>query len=370
MKYFIGILLLFVGHMLHAQERFVSAGHEAFYYSGRVDLSQSDVARFDWPGVSVNFQFTGETLDLCLNGGERNYFNVFIDGLLHEVMHVPADTVYPVRGINGQGWHSCRIQKRTEGEMGMVVFKGVHLEKEAQIRSVEHQQWRKIEFIGNSITCGYGTEGKLPEEDFLPETENINKSYAFIAARAFKAECYVTAHSGLGVVRNYGDKEPISTKLATLPNRYHQVFDMDTSLAWDFSQWQPDAVVINLGTNDYSTDVAPEKSVFVQRYLRFIKQLRDCYGDIPVFCVNGPMRDEPAYSNVKEVVEIARSVYGDKHIYFIGIPASLLNKSSDLGSDYHPSYRGQLKMARHIIPTIANVMNWEFDDSEYEALSY
>ncbi len=370
MKCLVVVFLMIIGQVANAQWQFVSAHDDALYYSGRIDRVHPEQVSFDWPGVSIHFQFTGEVLELCLDGGERNYFNIFIDGSLHEVMHVPNDTVYAVKGIKGRGWHSCRIQKRTEGEMWRVLFKGIHLERGAKIRSVGQSFRRKIEFIGNSITCGYGTEGKSPEEDFLPETENVDKSYAFIAARAFNAECYVTAHSGLGVVRNYGDKEPVSTRLATLPNRYHQVFDMDTSLTWDFSRWQPDAVVVNLGTNDYSTDVAPEKSVFVQRYIQFIRQLRTYYGDIPVFCICGPMRDEPAYSNVKEVVELSRAMHNDDQLYFIGIPGCLLNKSSDLGSDYHPSYRGQLKMARHIIPTIANVLHWDYDNSEFEVMTY
>ncbi|WP_439182574.1 SGNH/GDSL hydrolase family protein [Carboxylicivirga taeanensis] len=365
------LLVVFISQQyLVSQVCFINSTDNVFTFSGRVDHTEEGAVRFDWPGVSVNFQFTGETLELCIDGGARNYYNVFIDGDLHKVIHAPADTIIPVEGIKGNGWHSCRIQKRTEGEMGMTVFKGVRLAADAQIRALNDSHRRKIEFIGNSISCGYGTEGKAPEEDFLPETENVDKSYAFISARAFNAECYVTAHSGLGVVRNYGDKEPVSTQLATLPQRYHQVFDMDTSLVWDFSQWQPDVVVINLGTNDYSTDVSPPKEVFINRYLEFIRQIRSYYGDVPVFCVNGPMRDEPAYSNVKEVVERARNQYQDKNTYFIGIPNYLLNTTSDLGSDYHPSYRGQLKMARHILPVIANVMNWEYDDSEFETLMY
>ncbi len=295
---------------------------------------------------------------------------MFIDGDLHKVIHAPTDTVLTIEGIKGNAWHSCRIQKRTEGEMGRAIFKGIRIASYAEVRAISDYRRRKIEFIGNSITCGYGTEGKTPEEDFLPETENVDKSYAFIAARAFNAECYVTAHSGLGVVRNYGDVEPVSTKLATLPQRYHQVFDMDASLNWDFKQWQPDVVVINLGTNDYSTDVCPEKEVFVKAYLQFIRQVKNYYGEVPIFCICGPMRDEPAYSNIKEVVEVSRTEYNDQNVYFIGIPTYLLNSGSDLGSDYHPSYRGQLKMARHIIPVIANVLEWEYDASEFEALMY
>ncbi|WP_430809788.1 MULTISPECIES: SGNH/GDSL hydrolase family protein [unclassified Carboxylicivirga] len=365
----VGMILIGSAMSVQGQKQ-VDADNKAFVYSGRFDFTNPKAVRYDWPGTSIYFQFTGKQLSFVIEGGARNYFNVFIDDKLHEVVHAPNDTIYGIANIKGNGWHTCRLQKRTEGEMGTAIFKGVRIGGKERMDVYNPFGARRIEFIGNSITCGYGTEGERPEEDFLPKTENVNKSYAFIVSRAFDAECYVTAHSGLGVVRNYGDKKKVSTTLATMPQRYHQVLDMDASTGWDFSEWQPDAVVINLGTNDYSTGLRPDKAVFVDTYMKFIRRIRKNYGSIPIFCLNGPMLDEPAYSSVKEVVENCRLVGGDKAIFFIGIPTVLLNKSSDLGSDYHPSYRGQLKMAKHVIPTIANVMQWDYDDVEFKELKY
>jgi len=344
-------------------QQFIHVNNPALTYSGRFDFSNPNQVRYDWSGTSISFEFSGTELEFLIDGGSRNYFNLFIDDQLHEVLHVPNDTIYSVKSIKGKGWHTCRLQKRTEGEMGAVIFKGIHIGAKNKLRAVQKKPVRKIEFIGNSITCGYGTEGKSRDEDFLPETENVNKSYACITARAFNAEYYITAHSGLGVVRNYGDKNKVSTQLATLPKRYHQTLDMDSTLTWDFKKWRPDVVVINLGTNDYSTDVVPDKAIFIHHYREFIRQIRGYYGDVPIFCVSGPMRDEPAFSNVKEVVESSRLIYQDTNLYFIGIPNYLLNASSDLGSDWHPSYRGQRKMAAHIIPTIANVLQWNYNAS-------
>ncbi|MCG8582937.1 MAG: GDSL-type esterase/lipase family protein [Bacteroidales bacterium] len=366
MRLMISAVLLLMFNTMIAQTKTIDADNPAFTYSGRVDYTKQGEVRYDWSGIAVYFKFTGDELAFLIEGGKRNYFNLFIDEELHEVMHVPGDTVYSISGIKGKGWHTCRLQKRTEGEMGTTVFKGVQVGVRAKVAAYEALPKRKIEFVGNSITCGYGTEGKSPEEDFLPETENVNLSYAFITARAFDAECYVTAHSGLGVVRNYGDKKKVSTELATLPQRYHQTLDMDTAMHWEFAKWRPDAVVVNLGTNDYSTNVQPDKAVFIDRYRQFIRQIRLGYGDVPIFCVSGPMVNEPAYSNVKEMVESSCVIYNDRNLFFIGIPTFLLNKTTDLGSDYHPSYKGQLKMAGHIIPTIANVLQWNYNDEEFK----
>ncbi len=360
-------LILMLSALIKGQGnwQYVPADHPAIHYMGRFDFSNPAAVRYDWPGSTILFQFTGNQLQLFLEGGERNYFNLFVNDELKEVIHVPSDSLYIVTGIKGKGPHLLRLQKRTEGEMGCTVFKGFNISVKGKVTPAPAGISRKIEFIGNSITCGYGTEGASREERFSPATENVNKSYAFITARSFGAECTVIAHSGLGVVRNYGDKNKVSTNLPAMPDRYHQVMDEDSLLKWDFNAWQPNAVVINLGTNDYSVGPQPDKAIFQRRYEEFIREIRAVYGPVPIFCICGPMRDEPAYSNIKEVVETSRLIYQDRNLYFIGIPTALLNDTSDLGSDWHPSYAGQLKMAAHIIPTLATVLNWSFSDVEW-----
>jgi len=344
------------------QKKLVSPTHKAFKYIGRFDKSNPKKVKFDWPNTTIQFYFTGDSLALALKGGARNYFNIFIDNGLHSVIHQPKDSIIKINNIKGIEEHKITIQKRTEGEMGIAMFEGVYLPNNGQLITKKLDDIsRKIEFIGNSITCGYGTEGKSRSEAFSPKTENVNQSYAILTSQAFNAECHIIAHSGLGVVRNYGDKNSISTDRATMPQRYHQVLDTDATLKWDFDFWKPDMVVINLGTNDYSTKPHPDKAIFQQTYMSLLENIQIRYGKIPVFLICGPLINEPVYTNIKELVDSMMEQNEDSNIHFIGIPKSLLNATTDLGSDSHPSYKGQIKMANHIIPTIATVMDWEFN---------
>lgn len=356
-----GAFLLMVVFQMHAQEErnFIPSQNDKFNYTGRVDFSNQDFARFDWPATSVDFTFQGKWTKIYMKGGESNYFNLFVDGRLDKVVHSKMDTVIKILGLRNEPT-KVSLFKRTEGGMGQTVFYGVEISPGAELLSSQKIKTRKIEFIGNSITAGYGTEGKSKEEKFKPTTENVWKSYACITAQAFDAQAHVLAHSGLGVVRNYGDKKKVSTKLAPMPERFDQILDTDDKTNWDFNSWQPDAVVINLGTNDFSTTPHPEKVIFQHGYEKLLRDIRDQYGNIPIFCLSGPMLEKPAYGYIRETVKKIQIVNSDKNIYFIGIPAALLDENTDLGSDYHPSFQGQQKIARHIIPVIATVLEWDY----------
>ncbi|SMO91662.1 hypothetical protein SAMN06265379_1151, partial [Saccharicrinis carchari] len=109
--YIIYVLLAIMSLPLSSQKKwqYIPANHPAIHFTGRFDDSKPKEIRYDWPGTTVQFQFTGNELQLLLSGGERNYFNLFIDNTLHEVLHLPTDTIYNVSDIKGRGSHWVRL---------------------------------------------------------------------------------------------------------------------------------------------------------------------------------------------------------------------------------------------------------------------
>ena len=194
-----------------------------------------------------------------------------------------------------------------------------------------------------------------------------NKTHDLLLTKRTEASMGITrfiAHSGKGLVRNYGDEKSVSDVHDTMPGRFNRTLDSDSAQTWDSGSWKPDCVVINLGTNDFSTTPHPDKFAFWKGYKELISKIRYVYGHVPVFCVVGPMIDEPCFSYVKEFTLYCQITEQDKQVYFAGLPDNLLNETDDLGSDWNPSYKGQLKIAKQLLVPIATVINWDYQNNE------
>jgi len=361
-RLFFAFVFLLVGITSWTQTKLIPASNANIRYVGRFDFSSPQEVRFDWSGVYMQFSFRSTDCSVKMSDTGHNYYNVFVDNQPSTTFDVKSDTTLVLASGLGPQIHKVQIYKRTEGNQGTGTFKGILLSENGEMLPWKDIPVRKIEFIGNSITCGYGTEGLSKDEHWKPSTENNYLSYAPIIARAFNADYHIVAHSGLGVVRNYGYKEKVSPN--AMPDRFNRMYDEKELPVWNFRQWKPDAIVINLGTNDFSTQPYPDEAVFKKGYENLINEVRKQYGDSPIFCVVGPMIDEPCYSYVKEMVDDFREVYQKKNVYFVGIPTYLMNPEKDLGSDSHPNYLGQRKMAAHVLPVISSILGWDYKNAE------
>lgn len=120
----------------------------------------------------------------------------------------------------------------------------------------------KIEFIGDSITSGEGSIGSTVEQDWVAMWFSTGQAYPYLVSEALGAECRVISQSGYGVYCAYDNNLD-----HVIPRYYEQVCGvlegrrnrkLGTGDAYDFSEWQPDYVVINLGTNDGGAFHNPE----------------------------------------------------------------------------------------------------------------
>lgn len=351
-KLFIAVAALAAAVFSASARETVKAGSPLLTYVGRTLNTGSSVS-FDWSGVSAIVRFSGKYLELTYEDSGKNYVNVWVD----REPGVQADFVLPLGGegtvtlVEGlrKGEHTVYIQKRTEGEQGMLVF--VSFGTDGAFLQARPLKERKMLFIGDSYTCGYGAENSVREDPFRPEDENPNLTYAAIAGRYFDAEVVRVSHSGRGIVRNYADYEPSSTMVTKYPN----VFDgEDAGPVFDASSYVPGIVVIYLGTNDFSVGKQPSLSSWCGAYQKLLEAVRADYPSAPVLCLASKADEKMAYY-VEEAVRRA----GISNVHWTAIHTPVLNDTTDLGASWHPNYEGNRKIASCVIPCISTLTGWE-----------
>lgn len=361
MKFIYTLFLFFSASVCMVSAHDYAANDAAIRYTGRTKSFADGSVSFDWAGVYLETKFTGGRLDIRLTERGVSYYNVYVDGKKHGVVKsCGTDTLINfVEGVS-RGEHALRLQKRSEGEYGRTTFHTFVLPRNGKLSPHPVTRSRFIEFIGNSLTCGFGSEGKDKTEPFKVETENCALSFSNIIARYFNADYALTAHSGRGVVRNYGDTSRCSQ--VTMREKMLQTFDEEPTEPWDFKNgYRPDLVVINLGTNDFSTEPHPYQTEFVAAYKQILTQLRQNYGnDVPILCLYSCTMGALVYHFYEAVMQ----VMNDKNIYLLRLRDDLLNQESDLGGAYHPSYQGYKKMAMSMIPFISTITGWGMEHTE------
>ncbi len=320
-------------------------GEPAVHYVGRHDASDPGHVRMGWSGVGALLRFTGTGASVRLDDQSR-YFTVLVDGVLQPTLATtPGEQSYLLAAGLPPGEHTLELYRRTEGSFGPTVVLGFDLEGELL---APPPVTRRIEIIGDSITCGYGNEGVAPCS-FSAETENHYLTYGALAARALGAELSTVAWSGKGVVNNYGDDvfEP-------MPQVYDRLLAGDPA-PWNYS-WQPDVVVINLGTNDFSTDNDPPEGVFVPAYVDFLAHLRAVYPQAFILAIAPSLFGAEATmvaGYLQDAVD-QRHLAGDAEVAFADINVQWIGS----GCDGHPSLATHAGMAMNLTTELKTQLAW------------
>ena len=330
-------------------------------YTGRTVVEGTDVS-YDWSGVYFRVKFNGPYLAMKCSDTKNCWFNLWTDKEMtptadRKFLVGAKDTLIVLAEGLGKGEHEIILQKRTEGEQGKFT---VHsFISEGEILQAAGRKGRHIEFIGDSYTCGYGTESPDKNDPFLAETENCNLTYAAITARYFEADFNLVSHSGQGIARNYDDFRPGYH----MPDRYSQAFDESRDVTWtpEMAPYSPDVVVIYLCTNDFSTGRQPHEDAFAARYIELLKKVKANYGeDIPILCMASNVTPF-SYDHIR----YACMMSGLKNVSYMCLTKNVHNSEDELGASWHPNYKGHKKVASCMIPYIATLTGWEMEEKPY-----
>lgn len=342
---------------------------EAYRLSGRI-TRQSDILylgysaaflEFTFRGTEVTAEFVTDRLDW--EEIHRAWVAVFVNGEEEPTLRFPL-TKEKERFVLFEGSEAkettIRIMKYSEAAFGAVGI--TSLDVEGELLPPPAPKTKKIEVIGDSITCGYGIEGIVDKDTFTTAQENPWNAYGCRIARALDAEFSLISWSGNGIVSHYVDEtvnEPRNDEALMPELYYYEDFSADLRrgkartdyIKRDFAAYRPQLIIINLGTNDgsYTRNIPARDRAFVNGYVKFLRQIREVNPEANILCTVGLMRQE-TNALVKEAVERVND-FGDKKVYFK--EAFLQNGEVDgIGADWHPTEKTQKKFAEYLLEFI------------------
>lgn len=338
-----------------------------------------DAVFFNWTCSGFSLRFTGTRLTMDALGFAETYpgeedslpwLALFLDGKQEPerifCLRAGRQSVTLFESAAAET-HTLRLVKRSEGSKGRAGLRSLTLEG-ALLDMPEEAKPRKIEFIGDSITCGFGNEMPPEAAQFSAEQENGLLSYGAVAAELLGADAQMVCVSGIPLCwardENYRMtlpwapefRPPVRTMEGYYPyaDRFHEEREGKTEgfTPWDFSRFAPDAVVINLGTNDafrirVSGNDPAEAAHFQARYAAFLAQVRAQNGaDAWIVCTLGSM-DYFLYDNIEKAAAEYRAKTGDNRVACFKFGA-IDPWGEGLGGLNHPNAKTQLRMGREL----------------------
>lgn len=315
-------------------------------YLGRSAVSEERVLwDYSCTGFEININGTGAKVEIREKPTSTNqsFYGVWVDG--EKTQNVKLE-----KGLNtfvlaenlSEGTHHIRLVKLNETRFTRSDLEGITIVGDLAERPADKAL--KIEFIGDSLTAGFGNLTSNPNQDYTSATQDGTQTFAFKTAELLNADYSIVAVSGWGLAQDCdGNTKNI------LPAMYEYSAYFGQKLAWDFNRFQPDVVVINLGTNDFSSKVSG--TLFAEKVQSFSELIaKKNPGAQIVWCYG------LATNNGLETVQAAvEAVEGVENIHFVQLP--LMNTQVDgVGGLWHPSIKSHNKAGEALAKAIEEIL--------------
>ncbi|WAC47958.1 GDSL-type esterase/lipase family protein [Asticcacaulis sp. SL142] len=245
---------------------------------GRIETSAQQAGEaHQWPGIYFETATNGRSVTLKFDD-KINIYKLYLNGQLFRVIVRPGRANFRFDHEGNDHGDRYRLEKITESQSDTGKFLGF-FSNASDDAIPPPARARQIEFIGDSFTVGYGNTSPKREctTDEVWATTDTSQAFGPLTAKAYNADYQINAFSGRGVVRNYD-----GIKGDTLPVLHnYTLFDGKTE--YKAENWQPQIIVIGLGTNDFSTALKPDekwktredlRTDYRNTYVTFVKTLR------------------------------------------------------------------------------------------------
>lgn len=341
-------------------------------YLGRT-LMQDDILWLALSGSGIEFAYEGTYLEVHLQGddhtaatADHTRIAVYLDDnrVLDNMIMSPQEH-YPIIEESTPVTHTVRILKLSEAPMSIIGICALVTDDAAKLSPTPAKAHR-IEFIGDSITCGYGTDDRDLTHTFSTATEDVTKAYAYRTARLLDADYSIVSYSGYGVYSGYTDEATDIRNTAELVPPYYPLVGFSrgtyqnvavTMTDWDFCRFKPELIVINLGTNDFSycRDNTDRQAAFITCYHDFLTMVHEKNPDAYLLCIYGIMNSELTPC-IEDAIARYRQSSGSERVDSLFLPTQ--TESDGYVIDYHPSVDTHKRAASAVSIRIREIMHW------------
>ena len=311
-------------------------------------------AAFSFEGKSCRITIKGDSTALTGSDENRARVGVFVDGeRVADVMIDEREKVITAVEEDTSAVHEVRVVKLSESANSVCGIGDIECDGDILPAS---EKELKIEFIGDSITCGYGVDDLDRSHHFATSTEDCTKAYAIKTAELLDADYSLVSMSGWGIISGYSDgktqqKNQVIPKIYDLAGYSYGNFSdgmQPQSIEWDSTAFEPDVVVINLGTNDNSWTKQEEERLFdfTDSYVEFVKHIREEHPDAYIVCSLGIMGAD-LYPFIEYAINdqyIPES--GDEKIACLRFDTQV--EADGIAADWHPSEATHTKAAQKL----------------------
>ena len=270
--------------------------------------------------------------------------------------------------------HIIEILKRTESPVSFAAIEDIFA---SEFLELEKENKLKIEFYGDSLTCGYGDLCNNPNLPFTTHTESFLESYAYLTAKLLNADYSAISVSGFPIYKsrwNLGFPIDSVADMVSICD-YSEDMTFETAHTWDNNKFIPQVVVVNLGTNDCSyftegqewvDELVKEKGSFAEalkdpkfqselvnlgeKVKSFLNKLFELYGpSLKVIWALGMIEMQ---KHVIDVISEAIKDYNNPNVFELAF--SNLKKSNDFGANWHPGAMMHKTAALELVELIKN----------------
>lgn len=258
-------------------EDYVNIYGRTYITSGRLNL--------DHVASGVEVSIIGTSLTARLSSTSALYVRVFVDDEEHgeRIALTSGVADYVLAKELSNGYHKIRIVKSSElfdGQIDVVSFS-------ADGFAVAPQKGKiKIEFIGDSITTGYGVLGASGQGRTVENSDGCY-SFSYRTAQKLRADYSTIAVQGICAKAYHWNKT------WNMYSLYQNVSANFNNAKYDFS-FHPDVIVLGLGTNEASY-MQPTYggsgygAQFPTDYQEMLTYIREKNPDAYIICIYGMM---------------------------------------------------------------------------------